>query len=232
MILHRSPHDGHAQAGAAAAEAAAVIQTGRYSATFSAVAIPEGATEGPPRIGVFVCHCGSNIAGVVDIPQLMQRIERLPNVALATDFMFTCSAETQPKLIELMQKHELNRVVVAACSPKTHEPLFQDTLRKAGLNRYLFEMANIRNQDSWVHKDWPDKATEKAKDLVRMAVARVALNENGKPQLAASTWPNTGIGRINPDGSEGSCAACHARHTFSASDHILNMQGNSLPDVL
>ena len=83
------------------------------------------------RVGVFVCHCGSNIAGVVDIPQLIQRVERLPNVALATDFMFTCSAESQPKLIELIQKHELNRVVVAACSPKTHEPLFRKTLQEA-----------------------------------------------------------------------------------------------------
>ncbi|MEJ2472340.1 MAG: FAD-dependent oxidoreductase [Desulfobacterales bacterium] len=160
------------QAGAAAAEAAVVIQTGRYSATFSAVAIPERATEGPPRIGVFVCHCGSNIAGVVDIPQLMQRIERLPNVALATDFMFTCSAETQPKLIELMQKHELNRVVVAACSPKTHEPLFQDTLRKAGLNPYLFEMAKIRNQCSWIHSQQPQQATEKSFQLIRAGVSR------------------------------------------------------------
>jgi heterodisulfide reductase subunit A len=160
------------QAGAAAAEAAVVIQTGRYSATFSAEAIPERAAEGPPRIGVFVCHCGSNIAGVVDIPQLMQRVERLPNVALATDFMFTCSAETQPRLIELMQKHELNRVVVAACSPKTHEPLFQDTLRKAGLNPYFFEMANIRNQCSWIHSQQPQQATEKSFQLIRAGVSR------------------------------------------------------------
>lgn len=160
------------QAGAAAAEAAVVIQAGRYSATFTAEIIPERAVEGPPKIGVFVCHCGSNIAGVVDIPQLMQRVERLPNVTLATDFMFTCSAETQPRLIELMQEHELNRVVVAACSPKTHEPLFQDTLTKAGLNPYLFEMVNIRNQCSWVHGHQPQQATEKSFQLIRAGVSR------------------------------------------------------------
>jgi heterodisulfide reductase subunit A len=160
------------QAGAAAAEAAVIIQTGRHSATFAAEAIPERATGGPPRIGVFVCHCGSNIAGVVDIAQLMQRVKQLPNVAMATDFMFTCSAETQPRLIELMQKHELNRVVVAACSPKTHEPLFQDTLRKAGLNPYLFEMANIRNQCSWIHSRQPQQATEKSFQLIRAGVSR------------------------------------------------------------
>ncbi len=160
------------QAGAAAAEAAVVIQAGRHSATFVAAAIPERVAGGPPRVGVFVCHCGSNIAGVVDIPQLMQQVERLPNVALATDFMFTCSAETQPRLMELMQKHELNRVVVAACSPKTHEPLFQDTLRKAGLNPYLFEMVNIRNQCSWVHSQEPQQATEKSLQLIRAGVSR------------------------------------------------------------
>jgi heterodisulfide reductase subunit A len=160
------------QAGAAAAEASVLIQAGRYSATFTAKAIPERAADGPPRIGVFVCHCGSNIAGVVDIPQLMQRVEGLPNVVLATDFIFTCSAETQPKLIELMQKHQLNRVVVGACSPKTHEPLFQDTLKKAGLNPYLFEMANIRNQCSWVHSQQPQQATEKSFQLIRAGVSR------------------------------------------------------------
>ncbi|MFZ0610962.1 MAG: FAD-dependent oxidoreductase [Desulfobacterales bacterium] len=160
------------QAGAAAAEAAVVLQTGRYTATSVAESTPERASAGPARIGVFVCHCGSNIAGVVDIPQLMQQVGQLPNVVLATDFMFTCSAETQPALIELMQKHELNRVVVAACSPKTHEPLFQETLREAGLNPYLFEMVNIRNQCSWVHSRQPQQATEKSFQLIRAGVSR------------------------------------------------------------
>ncbi|MFZ0241538.1 MAG: FAD-dependent oxidoreductase [Desulfobacterales bacterium] len=160
------------QAGAAAAEAAVVIQSGRNTATFSAAAIPERPIDGPPRIGVFICHCGSNIAGVVDIPQLVQQVGQLPNVVLATDFMFTCSAETQPTLVDLMQKHELNRVVVAACSPKTHEPLFQDTLKKAGLNPYLFELANIRNQCSWVHGSQPQQATDKSFQLIRASVSR------------------------------------------------------------
>jgi heterodisulfide reductase subunit A-like polyferredoxin len=109
---------------------------------------------------------------VVDVPQLMRRLEELPGVALATDFMFTCSAETQERLIELMQKHGLNRIVVAACSPKTHEPLFQATLKKVGLNPYLFEMANIRNQCAWVHGQQPQQATEKSFQLIRAGVAR------------------------------------------------------------
>jgi heterodisulfide reductase subunit A-like polyferredoxin len=170
------------QAGAAAAEAALVIHTGRDTATTTIEEIPERVDEGEPRIGVFVCHCGSNIAGVVDIPSLMAHIEKMPHVMLATDFVFTCSAETQQPLIDLIKKYRLNRVVVAACSPKTHEPLFRETLRQAGLNPYLFEMANIRNQCSWVHGSEPGRATGKSLELIRAGVFRAQHLEPLKDQ--------------------------------------------------
>jgi heterodisulfide reductase subunit A2 len=131
----------------------------------------------PPRIGVFVCHCGINIASVVDVPAVRDYAKTLPDVVYVANNLFTCSADTQQMIREAISEHRLNRVVVAACTPRTHEPLFQETIREAGLNRYLFELANIRDQDSWVHQAEPEKATQKAKDLVRMAVAKVALVE-------------------------------------------------------
>ena len=130
-----------------------------------------------PRIGVFVCKCGINIAGVVDVPGVAEYAASLPYVDFATDNLYACSQDTQEAISQIIKEKNLNRVVVAACTPKTHEPLFQETLINAGLNKYLFEMCNIRNQDSWVHKNNPDLATEKAKDLVRMAVSKVALME-------------------------------------------------------
>jgi heterodisulfide reductase subunit A len=128
-----------------------------------------------PRIGVFVCHCGTNIAGIVDVPAVAEYAASLPYVEFATDNLYSCSQDTQENMAKIIAEKKLNRVVVAACTPKTHEPLFQETLINAGLNKYLFEMANIRNQDSWVHKNNPDLATKKAKDLVRMAVHKAAL---------------------------------------------------------
>ena len=128
-----------------------------------------------PRIGVFVCHCGINIAGVVDVPAVAEYAGTLPYVEFATDNLYSCSQDTQDTMAKIIAEKGLNRVVVAACTPKTHEPLFQETLINAGLNKYLFEMANIRNQDSWVHKNNPELATKKAKDLIRMAVHKVAL---------------------------------------------------------
>jgi len=128
----------------------------------------------PPRIGVFVCRCGTNIARVVDTTAVVEYARRLPNVVYAEENLYTCSTDTQRRIIQTIQEHRLNRVVVASCTPRTHEPLFQETLREAGLNKHLFEMANIRDQCSWVHGRWPSEATEKAKDLVRMAVARSA----------------------------------------------------------
>jgi heterodisulfide reductase subunit A-like polyferredoxin len=131
--------------------------------------------EDEPRIGVFVCNCGINIGGIVDVPALSEYAKTLPHVTYVEDNLFTCSQDTQVNMIKTIEEHNLNRVVVAACTPITHEPLFRETLIDAGLNKYLFEMANIRNQDSWVHMKERDQATDKAKDLVRMAVARASL---------------------------------------------------------
>ncbi len=126
----------------------------------------------PPRIGVFVCHCGINIGGVVDVPDVVEYTKTLPDVAYAEHNMYTCSADTQTNIKQKIQDNNLNRVIVASCTPRTHEPLFQATIREVGLNKYLFEMANIRDQCSWVHMHDPVNATNKAKDLVRMAVAK------------------------------------------------------------
>ncbi len=131
----------------------------------------------PPRIGVFICRCGTNIAGIVDVPAVVDFASTLPYVVHAEENMFSCSQDTQDKMTKLIKEKRLNRMVVSACTPKTHEPLFQKTLINAGINKYLFDMANIRNHCSWVHSASPEEATEKAKDLTRMAVAKVALHE-------------------------------------------------------
>jgi heterodisulfide reductase subunit A-like polyferredoxin len=128
-------------------------------------------------IGVFVCHCGINIAGVVDVTRVSDYARTLPGVVYADHYTFSCATDSLEEMRKVIEAEGLNRVVVASCSPRTHEPLFQDNLRKAGLNKYLFEMANIRDQDSWVHQNYPDLATEKAKELVKMAVARAAALE-------------------------------------------------------
>lgn len=129
----------------------------------------------PIRIGVFVCNCGVNIGGVVNVPEVAEYAKRLPNVVYVQENLFSCSQDAQDKLREVIIENNLNRVVVAACSPRTHEPLFQETLKSCGINKYLFEMTNIRDQNSWVHQNEPEAATEKAKDLVRMAVAKASL---------------------------------------------------------
>ena len=134
-----------------------------------------------PRTGVFVCHCGINIGGVVNVPAVVEYSKSLPTVVFATDNLFTCSQDTAVKMAEVIKEHNLTRVVVASCSPRTHEGLFQENCEKAGLNRYLFEMANIRDHNSWVHMHEPEKATEKAKDLVRMAVAKAGFLKPLKP---------------------------------------------------
>jgi len=127
-----------------------------------------------PRIGVFVCHCGTNIARVVDVADVTEYVRTLPHVVHAENNLYTCSTDATRHIAEVIREHNLNRVVVASCTPRTHEPLFRDTMREAGINKYLFEMANIRDQCSWVHADEPQKATAKSKDLARMAVARAA----------------------------------------------------------
>ena len=130
-----------------------------------------------PRIGVFVCHCGINIGGVVNVPEVMEYAETLPGVVYTEQNLYTCSQDTQERIKEKVEEHKLNRIVVASCTPRTHEPLFQNTIREAGLNAYLFEMANIRDQCSWIHMHEPKAATKKSKDLVRMAVAKSRLLE-------------------------------------------------------
>jgi heterodisulfide reductase subunit A len=166
------------EASAASAASAALLADSRHSLSKSKTYSDEiPVTDEEPRIGVFVCHCGINIGSVVDVPAVREYAATLPQVAYVADNLFSCSEDTQHLLREAITEHKLNRVVVAACTPRTHEPLFQETIREAGLNRYLFELANIRDQDSWVHQAEPEKATEKAKDLVRMAVAKVSLLE-------------------------------------------------------
>ena len=161
---------------AAATAAGEILASARNTLTKVREAIPEtNVTNARPRIGVFVCRCGVNIAGVVDVPSVAEYAKSLPYVEFATDNLYSCSQDTQETISQIVQQKNLNRVVVAACTPKTHEPLFQETLINAGLNKYLFEMANIRNHDSWVHRNNPELATQKAKDLVRMAVSKAAL---------------------------------------------------------
>jgi len=130
------------------------------------------------RIGVFVCHCGTNIGGVLDIPELTEYTKTLPNVVYSAANLYTCSEVGLSEIRENIKEHDLNRVIVASCSPRTHEPLFRSTCQEAGLNPYLFEMVNIRDQDSWVHMKEPEKGTEKAKDLIRMGVYKAALLES------------------------------------------------------
>jgi len=161
------------EASAAACAAGASLAEARNSLTRS-VELPEeiDVSGQEARVGVFVCNCGVNISSVVDVAAVEEYAKSLPNVVYATQNLFTCSQDSQEQMKAIIKEQGLNRVVVAACSPKTHEPIFQDTMEGCGLNKYLFEMANIRNQDSWVHSKTAEAATEKAKDLVRMSVAR------------------------------------------------------------
>ncbi len=133
--------------------------------------------EEKPRIGVFVCHCGTNIAGIVDVKEVAEYAKTLPNVFYSETLLYACSADAQERIKEVIKEQKLNRVVVAACTPRTHEILFQNTLREAGLNPYLFDLASIREHDSWVHMSEKKKATEKAKDIIRRAVAKVRFAE-------------------------------------------------------
>jgi len=191
------------QAGAAAAEASILISEARHTETIVEETPVEMPVETTPRVGVLVCHCGTNIAGVVDIQSVVEDVKQLPGVVYVTDFMFTCSTETQLAIGDLIKEHGLNRVVVAACSPKTHEPLFQDTLRQAGLNPYLFELANIRDQCSWVHGKNPEEATRKSKNLIRASVARAVQLE----PLYDKTYPVVNEGLIIGGGLAGMTAA-------------------------
>ena len=132
------------------------------------------------RIGVFVCDCGTNIAGVVDVPEVTEYAGRLENVVVADEGKWSCSVDYLTKLQGLIKEHGINRVVIASCTPRTHEPLFKRTVKEAGLNPYLLEFVSIREQVSWVHMKEPEIATQKAKDLIKMGVAKAALLEEGQ----------------------------------------------------
>jgi heterodisulfide reductase subunit A len=130
-----------------------------------------------PRIGVFVCHCGANIGRVVNVPDTVEYCKTLPNVVYAQEQLFSCATNCAKEITDMTKEKELNRVIVAACSPRTLEPLFRDTVREAGLNQYYYDMANIREHCSWVHSKEKEEATQKAKDIIRMSVARACLLE-------------------------------------------------------
>ncbi len=165
-------------ASAASGMAGILLNESRWSTTKVVEVIEERDIRGePPRIGVFVCCCGTNIAAYVDVPELVEYAKTLPYVVFAKQNLFSCSQDTQDEMTQIIKDHNLNRIVVAACTPKTHEPLFQNTVVKAGLNKYLFEMANIRNQCSWVHQSNNELATIKAKDLIKMSASKAILSK-------------------------------------------------------
>jgi heterodisulfide reductase subunit A len=165
-----------AQASGAASKAMGVIASERGKlVTAKEYPAERDVSQEEPRVGVFICHCGINIGGVVNVPEVVEYAKTLPNVTYAEANVYTCSQDTQKLIREKIQQHSLNRVIVASCTPRTHEPLFKETVQEAGLNPYLFEMTNIRDQCSWVHMHEPKEATQKAKDLVRSVVAKAAL---------------------------------------------------------
>ncbi len=162
-----------AQASAAAARAS--LRTQLLKAEIKGVEVKRKVTDKEPTIGVFVCRCGINIGTVVDVPKVVEFAKSLDGVVYAEELLFACSKDAAEKIKEAIEKHNLNRVIVASCTPRTHEPLFRATCGEAGLNPYLFEMVNIREHDSWVHSHQPEEATQKAMDLVRMATAKAGL---------------------------------------------------------
>ena len=130
-----------------------------------------------PRVGVYVCHCGLNIAGVVDVEEVTEYAKTLPDVAIARHYTYTCSEPGQRMIQDDIKAENIDRVVIATCSPRMHEETFRRAVADAGLNPYLLEIVNLREHVSWAHSEEPEKATEKAKDLVRMGVARARLLE-------------------------------------------------------
>ncbi len=138
--------------------------------------------EEQPKIGVFVCHCGTNIAGSVNIQEVKDYAMTLPNVVVADEYQYMCSTPGQGKIADAIKEHDLTGIVVAACSPRLHEPTFRNATKAGGLNPFRFEMANIREQNSWVHMHQPEEATAKAKDAVRIAVAKASKLEDLFPK--------------------------------------------------
>ena len=167
------------EASAAAEAASAGLAEARDSLVTAEILPEERAVDAEEelRIGVFICHCGTNIASVVDVDAVMNYAKTLPGVVYTDKPLYTCSQDSQERMKDIIKEHRLNRVVTSACSPSTHEPLFMSTLQQAGINKYFFEMANIRDQCSWVHPTEPELATEKAKRLTRMGVANAAASD-------------------------------------------------------
>ncbi|MBU4173956.1 MAG: FAD-dependent oxidoreductase [Actinobacteria bacterium] len=189
-----------AQASGAAARCGSILSGARGTDVEEKEYPPEIELDGSePRVGVFVCSCGKNIGGVVDVPSVVEYASTLPGVVHSEGNIYTCSGESCDRIKEAIGKHDLNRVVVAACTPRTHDPLFRETIREAGLNRYLFDLANIRDQCSWVHSGEPEKATAKSKDLVRMSVARARLLQP-LPSLPVSVTPSALVLGAGPAG--------------------------------
>ena len=165
----------HSVAQASAASATATSRTKLIHAETRQIHVEEKPMGRDPRIGVFVCNCGINIGNVVNVPKVVEFAKTLDDVVHAEEFLFACSKDALGKIQDAIGKRDLNRVIVASCTPRTHEALFRDTCEASGLNPYLFEMVNIREHDSWVHPKQPREATRKAEDLVRMAVAKAVL---------------------------------------------------------
>jgi heterodisulfide reductase subunit A len=171
------------EASAAAGVATGLLADARDTLTIKKELPPEKDVRGEdPRIGVFVCRCGINIASTVNVPSVVDEVKELPGVAYSTENLFTCSQDAQVLIKKAIEENNLNRVIVASCTPRTHLPLFQETAREAGLNKYLVEMANIREHCSWVHMKEKEKATNKALDLIRMAIARTSRLEQIQDQ--------------------------------------------------
>ncbi|MFX1309343.1 MAG: FAD-dependent oxidoreductase [Promethearchaeota archaeon] len=167
-----------ADASGVASQVATLLNSAKFTEIKEKVfEIPEKKVEitDEPRIGVLICHCGINIGKYVDVPEVREYIKNLPNVVHCEDNLYSCSSDSQERIKELIAEHNLNRFIVASCTPRTHEALFQETCQEAGMNKYLFEMVNIRDQCSWVHMTEKEAATEKSKDLLRMAVAKARL---------------------------------------------------------
>lgn len=173
-----------------------------------------------PRVGVFVCHCGSNIAGVIDIAEVVEFAKTLPDVVFASDQMFSCAGNTQKEIEDEIAEAQINRVVIAACSPKTHESIFRGVCIRSGLNPYLLEMANIRNMDSWVHKNDKEEATNKAKEMIAMSVEKARRLE----PLEISHLPLTQSALVIGGGIAGMTAATAlARQGFET--HLVERTG-------
>ncbi|MFX0188404.1 MAG: FAD-dependent oxidoreductase [Candidatus Hodarchaeota archaeon] len=179
-----------ADASGVAGQVAALLTTTKFSQVKEkALEVPEKEVKitDEPRIGVLICHCGINIGKYVEVPNIAEYVRTLPNVVHCEDNLYSCSSDSQARIKELIKEHNLNRFIVASCTPRTHEALFQETCEESGLNKYLFEMVNIRDQCSWVHMTEYEAATQKAKDLIRMAVAKSRLLKPLKEELLQIT---------------------------------------------